>query len=180
MYSVPAGDNRRRYHCSDCQSVFYENPKIVAGCIPVWENKILLCKRGIEPRYGLWTLPAGFMENGETTLEAAERETLEEAGTRVKDSRLYALFSLPQINQVYMMFLSQLCEPVFKAGEESLDCKLCLESEIPWEQIAFPTITYSLKLFFKDRTNGKFFMHTGDLIRKESTSKLVNLSSFSY
>ncbi len=179
-YSVPSGDNRKRYHCLDCNSVFYENPKIVAGCIPVWEDKILLCKRGIEPRYGLWTLPAGFMENGETTKEAAERETLEEAGTLVSDSKLYTLFNLPQINQVYMMFLAHLNEPVFKAGEESLDCKLCLESEIPWSQIAFPTITYSLELFFKDRTDGKFSMHIGDLIREKSTSKLTNLASYSY
>ena len=140
----------------------------------------MLCKRGIEPRYGLWTLPAGFMENGETTKEAAERETLEEAGTLVSDSKLYTLFNLPQINQVYMMFLARLNEPVFKAGEESLDCKLCLESEIPWSQIAFPTITYSLELFFKDRTDGKFCMHIGDLIREKSTSKLTNLASYSY
>ena len=112
-YSIPSGDNRKRYHCLNCNSVFYENPKIVAGCIPVWEDKILLCKRGIEPRYGLWTLPAGFMENGETTREAAERETLEEAGTLVTRSKLYTLFNLPQINQVYMMFLSHLTEPVF-------------------------------------------------------------------
>ena len=179
-YSVPSGDNRKRYHCLSCNSVFYENPKIVAGCIPVWEDKILLCKRGIEPRYGLWTLPAGFMENGETTREAAERETLEEAGTLVTRSKLYTLFNLPQINQVYMMFLSHLTEPVFKAGEESLDCKLCLESEIPWDKIAFPTITYSLQLFFKDRKDGKFSMHIGDLIREESKSKLKNLSSYSY
>ena len=179
-YSVPLGDNRQRYHCLDCNSVFYENPKIVAGCIPVWKDKILMCKRGIEPRYGLWTLPAGFMENGESTNEAAERETMEEAGTKVKDSRLYALFNLPQINQVYMMFLSNLYEPAFKAGEESLDCKLCLESEIPWDQIAFPTITYSLKLFFKDRSNGRFFLHTADLKREKSSSKLINLASYSY
>ena len=179
-YSVPSGDNRQRYHCLDCNSVFYENPKIVAGCIPVWKDKILMCKRGIEPRYGLWTLPAGFMENGESTKEAAERETMEEAGTKVKDSRLYALFNLPQINQVYMMFLSNLYEPAFKAGEESLDCKLCLESEIPWDQIAFPTITYSLKLFFKDRSNGRFFLHTADLKREKSSSKLINLASYSY
>ncbi|MEC8148476.1 MAG: NUDIX hydrolase [Pseudomonadota bacterium] len=179
-YSVPLGDNRQRYHCLDCNSVFYENPKIVAGCIPVWKDKILMCKRGIEPRYGLWTLPAGFMENGESTKEAAERETMEEAGTKVKDSRLYALFNLPQINQVYMMFLSNLYEPAFKAGEESLDCKLCLESEIPWDQIAFPTITYSLKLFFKDRSNGRFFLHTADLKREKSSSKLINLASYSY
>ena len=101
------------------------------------------------------------------------------AGTLVT-RKLYTLFNLPQINQVYMMFLSHLTEPVFEAGEESLDCKLCLESEIPWDQIAFPTITYSLQLFFKDRTAGKFSMHIGDLIREESKSKLKNLSSYSY
>ena len=121
------------------------------------------------------------MENGETfTKEAAEREISEEAGTLVTDSKLYTLFNLPQINQVYMMFLSRLNEPVFKAGEESLDCKLCLESEIPWSQIAFPTITYSLQLFFKDRSDGKFSMHIGDLIREKSTSKLTNLASYNY
>ena len=171
VYKTPKGDNRNRHLCRACDSIFYENPKIVAGCIPVWENKVLMCRRAIEPRYGLWTLPAGFMENDETTVEAAERETREEACTNVVGSRLFALFNLPQINQVYMVFLSRLVSPEFAPGEESLDCNLYQQDEVPWNEIAFPTITYSLKFFFEDRTKGDFIFHTGDIVREGSESR---------
>jgi ADP-ribose pyrophosphatase YjhB (NUDIX family) len=160
---IPAGDNRLRYVCVSCEEIHYQNPKIVAGCIPEYEDKVLLCKRAIEPRYGYWTLPAGFMELEETSLEAALRETLEEANARVVISELYAVFNLPNVNQVYMMYRSQLLDLDFSAGEESLEVKLFAENEIPWDDIAFTTIKYTLKFFFQDQRNKEFSLHTGDI-----------------
>src|SRR3990172_9438909 len=113
---IPADDNRTRYVCTVCNEVHYQNPKLIVGAIPEWQDKILLCRRAIEPRHGLWTLPAGFMENDETTVEAAARETLEEAQARVRIAQLYALFNLPHINQIYVMFLADLVEPSFGPG----------------------------------------------------------------
>ena len=160
---IPAGDNRLRYVCVSCEEIHYQNPKIVAGCIPEYEGKVLLCKRAIEPRYGYWTLPAGFMELEETSHEAALRETLEEANARVVVSELYAVFNLPNVSQVYMMYRSQLLDLDFSAGEESLEVKLFAENEIPWDNIAFTTIKYTLKFFFQDQRNKKFSLHTGDI-----------------
>lgn len=162
---VPAGDNRPRYVCGACQAVHYQNPKIVAGCISEWEGRILLCRRAIEPRYGLWTLPAGFMENDETTLQAAMRETHEEALARVQIDDLYALFNLPQINQVYLMFRGRLTEPHFGPGEESLEAQLFEEREIPWDTVAFPVVRETLRLYFEDRQAGRFRRHLGDIFR---------------
>ena len=164
--TIPSGEDRARDVCEECGEVFYQNPKIVAGCIPIWEDKILLCKRAIEPRYGWWTLPAGYMENGETIAEGAKRETAEEACADVVVEQLFALFSLPEINQVYMIFLSQLTNLDFSPGAESLECKLFSETEIPWSEIAFPTITHSLKFYFEDLKRGTFKQHIGDIKRK--------------
>jgi ADP-ribose pyrophosphatase YjhB (NUDIX family) len=163
---TPLGEDRARDVCKECNEIFYQNPKIVAGCIPIWEGKVLLCKRAIEPRYGWWTLPAGYMENGETIAEAAKRETAEEACADVVIEKLFALFSLPEINQVYMIFLSQLTSPDFSPGLESLECELFSETEIPWSEIAFPTITHSLSSYFEDKRNGIFKQHIGDIRRK--------------
>ena len=162
---IPEGDNLPRHVCGTCQTVHYQNPKVVAGCIPEWENRILLCRRAIEPRYGLWTLPAGFMENDETTIEAAKRETLEEAQARVRISGLYALFNLPHINQVYVMFRGQLLDPDYRPGEESLEVALFEEADIPWEEMAFPVIRVTLELYFRDRREGRYDTHIGDIIR---------------
>lgn len=163
---IPEGDNRSRYVCDRCQAIHYQNPKIVTGCIPVWEGKILLCRRAIEPRYGLWTLPAGFMENGETTLQAAQRETLEEAQARVSIQALYTLFNLPHIDQVYMMFRATLCDLHFAPGAESLEVALFAEPEIPWDQLAFPVVRETLRLYFRDRERGGDFpVHVGDIER---------------
>ena len=161
---VPAGDKRLRYVCISCEAIHYQNPKIVAGCIPEHEGKVLLCKRAIEPRYGYWTLPAGFMELEETSLEAALRETLEEANARVTVSELYTVFSLPNVSQVYMMYRSKLLDLDFSAGDESLEVKLFAENEIPWDDIAFTTIKYTLKFYFKDQQSKNFCLHTGDII----------------
>ena len=141
---------------------------LVAGCIPEWEDKVLLCRRSIEPRYGLWTLPAGFMENGETTAEAAARETLEEANARVEIAGLFSVFNIPYIDQVYIMFRGRLLDLGFAPGEESLETELFLEQEIPWDHIAFPAIQRTLTLYFDDRRKGSFGVHTGDIRRRAS------------
>lgn len=162
---VPDGDNRPRYICSECESIHYQNPKVVVGCIPVWEDRILLCRRAIEPRYGLWTLPAGFMENGETTQEGAARETREEANANVEVGSLYSLFNLPHIDQVYMLFRSQLLDLDFAPGTESLEVNLFREEEIPWKEIAFPVVRETLKLFFTDVKSGGFPLRGGTIVR---------------
>ena len=162
---IPAGDNRPRYVCASCQAIHYQNPKIVTGCIPQWEDRVLLCKRAIEPRFGLWTLPAGFLENGETTHRGAVRETLEEANARVSIDALFSLFNLPHIDQVYMIFRARLLDLEFGAGEESLEVALFRESQIPWDQIAFPVIQQTLQLYFQDRNAGDFRVHNGDMVR---------------
>ncbi len=164
---MPNGDDRARHVCSSCESVFYQNPKIVAGCLPIWNGQILMCKRAIQPRLGLWTLPAGYMENGETISEAAVRETLEEACAQVEVSHLFTIFSLPEINQVYVMFLANLNKPQFSAGVESLECHLYSEEEVPWSEIAFPTITQTLRYYFEDLKSGTFSQHIGDFFRRD-------------
>jgi len=166
---VPAGDNRPRHVCDRCQTIHYQNPKIVAGCIPERDGRILLCRRAIEPRSGLWTLPAGFMEQGETTLEAAVRETLEEANARVEVQGLYALFNLPHIDQVYFMFRSRLLDEGFSAGEESLEVRLFEEAEIPWEELAFATIHHTLALYFRDRGANEFPLRMGDIVLEQGS-----------
>jgi ADP-ribose pyrophosphatase YjhB (NUDIX family) len=162
---VPEGDNRPRHVCDSCDTIHYQNPKIVVGSIPVWEEKVLLCRRAIEPRYGLWTLPAGFMENGETSQEGAARETYEEATARIEIEGLYGLYNLPHINQVYLIFRSRLLDLDFVAGSESLDVALFEESEIPWQEMAFPVIREALLMFFEDWRKGEFPLRGGTIIR---------------
>lgn len=153
---VPLGDNRQRHVCTRCQTVHYQNPRIVAGCLPLWGQQILLCRRAIEPRRGYWTLPAGFMENGETLEQAAARETFKEACARVRDLNLYTLFDLPHISQVYLFFRAELADLDFAAGVESLEVGLFDEKDIPWSQLAFPTIGRTLECFFSDRRQNLF------------------------
>jgi len=160
---IPEGDTIPRFVCEKCSTIHYQNPKIVTGCIPVWENRILLCKRAIEPRYGLWTLPAGFMENDETTPQAAARETMEEANAKVDILGLYALFNIPHINQVYLMFRAKLVSPEYAPGVESLDVKLFEEHEIPWSELAFPVVHQTLERYFKDHKRNEFPFYLGDI-----------------
>lgn len=160
---VPEGDTLPRHVCTSCGTIHYENPKMVVGCIPEWENRILLCRRAIEPRRGLWTVPAGFMENAETTAEGAQRETLEEANARVEILGLYALFNIPHINQVYMLFRARLLDLDFSAGAESLETRLFDEDEIPWNEIAFITVRRTLRHYFDDRRRGEFEFHIGTI-----------------
>ena len=148
---IPAGDTKPRDVCSRCGHIHYENPRIIAGCLPVFEDKVLLCQRAIEPRRGKWTLPAGFLENAETIQEGAARETLEEANARVHNLELYTLFSLPHISQVYMFYRADLSDLDFSAGEESLAVGLYGESDIPWDELSFPVVTDTLKCYFADR-----------------------------
>jgi len=158
---IPEGDDRKRYVCDNCRMIHYQNPKVVVGCIPEYEGQILLCKRSIEPRYGFWTVPAGFLENGETVSDGAKREALEEAEARVEILSLYTVFNLTEINQVYLLFRSRLLDLDFGAGEESLEVKLYQEAEIPWDAMAFMAIKESLRLYFMDREKGLFPLHMG-------------------
>jgi len=162
---IPAGDDRPRHVCRACGTIHYRNPKIVVGCIPEWEDRILLCRRGIEPRYGFWTLPAGFMEMGETCQQGAARETLEEAQARVEVGELYSLFNLPHIDQVYLLFRSRLLDLDFGPGEESLEVGLFAEAEMPWPEIAFPAVKETLELYFDDRSKGVLGLRSGDIVR---------------
>jgi ADP-ribose pyrophosphatase YjhB (NUDIX family) len=174
--TVPAGDNLPRHVCDACGTIHYQNPKIVVGCIPEWEDRLLLCRRAIEPRYGLWTLPAGFMENGETVQQGAARETREEAEAEVEIGSLYTLFNLPHINQVYMLFRAQLRQPRFGPGAESLETRLMREREIPWDEIAFPVIHEALQLYFRDRAAGRFALRTGSIRRLEGAGRRYEVS----
>jgi len=161
---IPEGDSRLRHVCPDCQTIHYQNPRIIAGCLPVWDGKVLLCRRAIEPRYGFWTLPAGFMENGETIAEGAARETWEEAEANVSDLRLYTIFNIPYINQVYMLHRGELVEGRYGVGVESLECRLFTEDEIPWDELAFPSIRKTLRHYFADRAGGEFPVRVEDLV----------------
>jgi ADP-ribose pyrophosphatase YjhB (NUDIX family) len=167
---MPAGDTRPRHLCEDCGTIFYQNPKIVAGCLAEWDDQVLLCRRGIQPRHGLWTLPAGYMENGETTEQAALRETLEEANARVRDLRLYSVFNLPHIDQVYLLYRGALADLDFSAGDESLEVRLFREGDIPWEELAFATIRETLRHYFADRRAGRYALHTGTITRSPAAS----------
>jgi len=175
---IPPGDNRPRHVCTRCGTVHYQNPKIVVGCIPEWEGKVLLCRRAIEPRYGLWTLPAGFMERGETTLAGAARETLEEANARVAVGPLYSLFNLPHIDQVYMLFRGRLLDLDFHPGEESLEVQLFAESEIPWDSLAFPVVKETLELYFRDRAAGRDGLRVGDIVREGAELRRYRVTLF--
>jgi len=166
--TTPAGDNRPRYVCTACDFIHYQNPRIIAGCIAEYDNKILLCKRAIEPRLGQWTLPAGFMENNETTLQAAQRETFEEATAKLSDIKLFCTVSIPHISQVYIMYHGLLIDGVAKPGAESLETKLFTEDQIDFDTLAFPVIRESLKLYFSDKNNGLLNIHNGEMFRDEN------------
>jgi ADP-ribose pyrophosphatase YjhB (NUDIX family) len=161
---VPPGDSLPRYVCDNCNTIHYRNPLVVVGTIPEWEDRILLCKRAIEPRYGLWTLPAGFMELGETTAQAAQRETLEEAKARVELGEVFTLLSVPHVDQVHVFYRARLLDKDFAAGEETLEVGLFRENEVPWKEIAFRTISTTLRHFYADRNAGAFGFHAGEIL----------------
>jgi ADP-ribose pyrophosphatase YjhB (NUDIX family) len=167
---IPDGDNRLRHCCPQCDEIFYENPKIVAGCIATWQNKVLLCKRAIEPRLGTWTLPAGFMENHETIQEAAARETFEEANAKVANLSLFTIYNLPHISQVYIMFKADIPDGIASPGTESLETEFVDEKDVPWDDLSFPIIRESLELFFEERKQGVLTLHTGEIRRMPDRS----------
>lgn len=160
---IPEGDTFSRAVCDACGVIHYENPKVVVGCLPAYGDRILICKRAIEPRYGLWTLPAGFMENGESASEGAAREALEEANARVQIEDLYTVYSIPHISQVYMMFRARLLDVDFSPGSESLEVKLVTEEEIPWGELAFAMVKRTLESYLHDRKTGIFVPRFGDI-----------------
>ena len=164
---IPEGDNRPRDCCTVCDLIHYTNPKIICGTIPVRGESVLLCKRAIEPRYGKWTLPGGFMENGETVSQGAFRETLEETNTEVEMEELYAIFNVPQINQVYMLYLAKVVADDYSSTSESLDVKFFTENEIPWDDLAFPFVPKVLKNFFSDLEKGDFPLSTHTIERRK-------------
>jgi ADP-ribose pyrophosphatase YjhB (NUDIX family) len=161
---TPQDDHRERHVCTVCHTIHYQNPKLIVGAIPEWEDgRILLCRRAIEPRHGLWTLPAGFMENGETTEQAAARETLEEANARIEIQGLYAMYNLPYIDQVQLLFRARLLDLDFSPGVESLEVELFSEEQIPWDTLAFRPVKYTLEHFFADRKRGEFRFRSADI-----------------
>jgi ADP-ribose pyrophosphatase YjhB (NUDIX family) len=172
---IPGDDNRPRHICDACGIVHYQNPKVVNGAIITWEDKILLCKRAIEPRLGTWTLPAGYMENGETTYEGAIRETWEEARASIEVQGLYLTANLPHINQVYMLFRAKLLNLNFEPGPESLEVELFDESDIPWSEISFPVIDAGLKLYLENRQQGSFPARMIDVIRHDGPDRRLEI-----
>jgi ADP-ribose pyrophosphatase YjhB (NUDIX family) len=170
---VPEGDTLPRFVCGACGLIHYQNPKVVVGCLPEYDDQVLLCRRAIEPRYGKWTLPAGFLENGESLAAGAQRETIEEASARVDVGDLYTVISLPYINQVYVMFRARLVDLGFGPGTESLEVRLFREEDVPWEELAFRTITRTLRNYFLDRKLGVFPTRVSTLDRRPVRPELT-------
>jgi ADP-ribose pyrophosphatase YjhB (NUDIX family) len=162
-YLVPADDTRPRAVCGTCATIHYENPLNVVGTVPVWGDQVLLCRRNIEPRRGLWTLPAGFMELGETTAQGAMRETDEEAGIRIELQGLFSVINLAQISQVHLFYRARMLSPEMNPGPETMEARLFSEADIPWEELAFRTVRETLQRFFADRRQGHFGVHCADL-----------------
>jgi len=162
-YRTPADDNRDRATCTACATIHYENPLNVVGTLPVWQDKVLLCRRAIEPRRGLWTLPAGFMELGESTAAGALRETIEEAGAHVEMLGLYTLLNVVRVGQVHLFYRARLLDTEFDPGPESLEVQLFSEADVPWPELAFRTTRTTLELFFADRRAGSYGVHALDI-----------------
>lgn len=160
---VPPGDTLERHVCNACHVIHYQNPRMVVGCIVEWDDRVLLCRRAIEPRHGLWTVPAGYLEKGETIEQGAERETLEEANARVEIGPLYAVYNIPHIGQVYLLFRARLLDASVHPGAETLEVGLYTETEIPWDQLAFATVRNTLQHYFSDRRRGEFQFHMGTI-----------------
>lgn len=164
VYRVPDdGDTRERAICTVCQTIHYENPLNVVGTIPYLNDRVLLCRRNIEPRWGKWTLPAGFMELGETTAQGAARETQEEAGASFELDGLFAVMSVPRVGQVHLFYRARLLHDRFEPGHETLEARLFQEQDVPWDEIAFRTVKEALERYFADRRRGAFGVHTVDI-----------------
>ena len=171
--SIPEGDNRPRYMCSNCNVIHYQNPKTVVGVLPTYKEQVLLCKRAIQPRRGFWTLPAGFHELGESTLEGALRECKEETNAEIIEPTLYAIFDIPQISQVYVFFRGEIKSKNFGPTEESLEVQLFNEEEIPWHEIAFPMVEVTLDRYFLDRSKHAFPVFREEIRRPWKSKRLI-------
>jgi len=163
---VPPGDDRERFICPSCGRIHYQNPRMVVGCIPLWQDRLLLCRRAIEPRYGTWTLPAGFLENGESVEEGARREMTEEARASALDLQPYGLYNIRRVDQVYLIFIAKLASGEFGAGEETLEARLYEEAAVPWDDLAFPVVEMTLKRYYQDARRGTFPFHIDDVTRR--------------
>ncbi len=162
-YRIPPDDNRERAVCPACGEIHYENPLNVVGTLPIWGEQVLLCKRAIEPRRGLWTLPAGFLELGESIAEGALRETIEEAGAEVTMGALFSVLNVVRVGQVHFFYLATMTSPRLDPGSETLEARLFSEDEVPWDEIAFRTVRETLLAFFADRRRGEFGLHCADI-----------------
>ncbi len=162
-YQIPADDNRERAVCTSCGEIHYENPINVVGTVPVWGEQVLLCRRNIEPRYGLWTLPAGFLELGETTDAGAIRETVEEAGANIELQGLFTVLNVVRVGQLHLFYRARMLDTTLNPGPETIEAQLFREHEVPWDQIAFRTVRQTLEHFFEDRRRGVFELHTGEI-----------------
>jgi ADP-ribose pyrophosphatase YjhB (NUDIX family) len=167
---IPEGDHLPRHVCDACKTIHYQNPRIIAGCVIETEGKILMCKRAIEPRLGFWTIPAGFMENGESVQNAAAREAVEEALAHVRIGSLLAIVNVLHANQVHITFRASLAVPTYGVGPESLETALYDESEIPWPQIAFLSVEFALQRYLEDRRLGVERTHFSDIDLRSKTS----------
>lgn len=163
VYRTPVDDNRERATCTACGTVFYENPLNVVGTVPIWDDQVLLCRRNIEPRFGFWTLPAGFMELGESVEEGAARETDEEAGAHFELVGLFTMLSVKRVGQVHVYFRARLLDTLFAPGPETIEARLFTEAEIPWDELAFGTVRETLRHYFADRRAGRFEVHVEDI-----------------
>ena len=163
QYAVPVDDNRERAVCPGCGEIHYENPINVVGTVPVWGEQVLLCRRNIEPRRGFWTLPAGFLELGESTADGARRETDEEAGARIELGELFTILNVVRAGQLHLFYLARMLDTSLAPGPETIEAQLFREDEIPWDEIAFRTVRQTLQHFFADRRSGRFSIHAGDI-----------------
>jgi ADP-ribose pyrophosphatase YjhB (NUDIX family) len=165
VYRIPDdGDTKLRAICTACHTVHYENPLNVVGTVPHWGDQVLLCKRNIEPRFGKWTLPAGFMELNETVAEGAARETLEESGAQFEMEGLFSLVNVPRVGQVHLFYRARLLSCTFDPGFETIEARLFTEAEIPWDEIAFRTVKETLERYFADRRSGHYSIHAIDIV----------------
>ncbi|CAI9754841.1 unnamed protein product [Fraxinus pennsylvanica] len=169
-HEIPDGEEKMRAICTSCGKIIYENPKMVVGCLIEHENKILLCKRKIHPSFGLWTLPAGYMEIGESAAEGAIRETWEEANAEVEVLSPFAHLDIPLIGQTYIIFLAKLKRPHFSPGPESSDCQLFALNDIPFDSLAFSSMLVTLQLYIEDTKVGRPMFHYGIINKRPGTS----------
>lgn len=171
-FSAVEGEHIPRFHCVSCGVIHYVNPKVIVGCLPIWEDKVMLCKRGIEPQHGLWNIPGGFMENNETIEEGAMREMYEETFGRVRVIGLHTVFNVVPVNQVHLHYLVEMMDLDYRLTPESIDIQLFTEAEIPWRDVAFASSKFALKKYFEDRKNNTRNTHIGSLLEKDGTWKI--------